>query len=136
MEEETESLQAQYLRCGGAGDVGNVWWWPAQKGWSLSCHVFMLLMRCLHVCATLCPPPCTAPPPTRRAQLCSRCLLEVARAADGFSGRTLRKLPFLAHASHDFPGGRCSCLQYVNALLAAVQAERADRATLSSGGHT
>ncbi|PRW58109.1 pachytene checkpoint 2-like protein [Chlorella sorokiniana] len=71
-----------------------------------------------------------------QAQYLSRCLLEVARAADGFSGRTLRKLPFLAHASHDFPGGRCSCLQYVSALLAAVQAERADRATLSSGGHT
>lgn len=77
------------------------------------------------------PHPLLCPLPSR-----SRCLLEVARAADGFSGRTLRKLPFLAHASHDFPGGHCSCLQYVNALLAAVQAERCDRATLSSGGHT
>ncbi|KAL4430726.1 hypothetical protein ABPG75_005982 [Micractinium tetrahymenae] len=66
----------------------------------------------------------------------SRCLLEVARAAEDFSGRTLRKLPFLAHAAEDFAGGRCSCLQYVNALLAAVQRERADRATLSDGGHT
>ena len=63
----------------------------------------------------------------------SRCLLEVARAAEGFSGRTLRKLPFLAHAAQDFPAGRCSCLQYVNALLAAVQRERADRASLSDG---
>jgi len=92
-----------------------------------------LHMHCLHPCSAAlialhCPP--TLPP------ACSRCLLEVARAADRFSGRTLRKLPFLAHASNDFPGGRCSCLQYVSALLAAVQAERADRATLSSGGHT
>jgi hypothetical protein len=63
----------------------------------------------------------------------SRCLLEVARAAEGFSGRTLRKLPFLAHAAQDFPAGRCSCLQYVNALLAAVQRERADRVSLSDG---
>lgn len=60
----------------------------------------------------------------------------MARAADGFSGRTLRKLPFLAHAAHDWPGGRCSSLQYVNALLAAVQRERADRSTLADGGNT
>lgn len=66
----------------------------------------------------------------------SRRLLEVARAAEGFSGRTLRKLPFLAHAAEDFLGGRCSCARYVNALLAAVQRERADRATLCDGGHT
>ncbi|KAL4859562.1 Pachytene checkpoint protein 2 [Chlorella vulgaris] len=67
-------------------------------------------------------------------QLCvplSRCLLEVAVASDGFSGRTLRKLPFLAHAAQDFPGGRCTCHQYVSALLTAVDRERADRATLS-----
>lgn len=52
-------------------------------------------------------------------------------ASDGFSGRTLRKLPFLAHAAQDFPGGRCTCHQYVSALLTAVDRERADRATLS-----
>lgn len=60
----------------------------------------------------------------------------MARGADGFSGRTLRKLPFLAHAAQDFPGGCCTSLQYVHALLAAVQRERADRAALADGGHT
>lgn len=65
---------------------------------------------------------------------CSCRLLEAARAADGFSGRTLRKLPFLAHAAQDFPGGRCSCVQYLGALLAAVERERTDRASLTEGG--
>ena len=60
-------------------------------------------------------------------------MLEVATAAEGFSGRTLRKLPFLAHAAHDFPGsgGYCSSLQYLAALQAAVQRERADRESLT-----
>ena len=61
-------------------------------------------------------------------------MLEVALASEGFSGRTLRKLPFLAHASHDFPGGsggHCSSLQYLAALHAAVQRERADRESLT-----
>ena len=62
--------------------------------------------------------------------------MEVARAAEGFSGRTLRKLPFLAHAAQDLPGGRCSSLQFVGALLSAVQKEHVDRAALSGGGHT
>lgn len=79
----------------------------------------------------------TVPTPCSRAlPPCSRCLLQVARGAEGFSGRTLRKLPFLAHAAQDFPGGRCNSVQYLNALLAAVQREREDRVTLSEGGAT
>jgi hypothetical protein len=54
----------------------------------------------------------------------------VAQAADGFSGRTLRKLPFLAHAAREFPGGCCTSHQFVGALAAAVERERADRDNL------
>jgi glucose-6-phosphate isomerase len=66
----------------------------------------------------------------------ARRLLEVAELAEGFSGRALRKLPFLAHAGG---GGaaplpdRCSALEFVAAMRAAVERERADRSELSTG---
>eukprot|EP00887_Chlorella_sp_A99_P005334 scaffold1.g5334.t1 len=63
----------------------------------------------------------------------SGCLLEVARQAEGLSGRSLRKLPFLAHAGSDFAGGCAGALPFVNALLAAVQQEKADRSSLTAG---
>ena len=69
--------------------------------------------------------------PSLHVPRCRRCLLEVCRAAEGLSGRTLRKLPFLAHAHGDLPGGRCSALQFVGALMGVVQRERQDRAALS-----
>lgn len=68
----------------------------------------------------------------RQGRYLSGCLVEVARQAEGLSGRTLRKLPFLAHAGSDFPGGACACLPFVSALLAAVQRERADRDALAA----
>lgn len=62
----------------------------------------------------------------------SRCLVEVCSEAEGLSGRTLRKLPFLAHAHAELPGGgRCSALQFVGALLGAVRREREDRGALA-----
>jgi SpoVK/Ycf46/Vps4 family AAA+-type ATPase len=58
-------------------------------------------------------------------------LLGVADAAEGFSGRALRKLPFLAHAGADFPGGgACGAVAFMRALAAAVGREREDRAAL------
>lgn len=60
----------------------------------------------------------------------SAALVGVAAAAEGFSGRALRKLPFLAHAGSDFVGGRCGAAQFARALAGAVELERADRAAL------
>lgn len=55
-------------------------------------------------------------------------------AAEGLSGRVLRKLPFLAHAHGDLPCGRCSGLEFLGALMAAVQREREDRRALEGRG--
>lgn len=60
--------------------------------------------------------------------------MEVCAAAEGLSGRTLRKLPFLAHAHDDMPGGRCGALQFVRALMGAVQRERQDRQSMAERG--
>ncbi len=58
--------------------------------------------------------------------------MEVCIAAEGLSGRALRKLPFLAHAHSDLPaGGRCAALRFLGALMAAVQREREDRSALA-----
>lgn len=63
----------------------------------------------------------------------SGCLLQVARQTDGLSGRTLRKLPFLAHAAADWPDGRASGLQFMSALLTAARQEKEERGTLTAG---
>eukprot|EP00959_Pyramimonas_sp_CCMP1952_P045864 958591-Pyramimonas_sp.AAC.1 len=47
----------------------------------------------------------------------------------GFSGRILRKLPFLAHTHLMQP--RCSCEEYINALQQACNVERTDRDVLA-----
>jgi len=67
---------------------------------------------------------------TRPRQLyCGALLRVVAETCEGFSGRILRKLPFLAHTHLSHP--RCRCDEYITALQEACNLERADRNTLS-----
>ena len=54
---------------------------------------------------------------------------QAAEACAGLSGRTLRKLPFLAFSAGTTAAG-CSCPQFMAALLQAAQRETADRALL------
>jgi pachytene checkpoint protein 2 len=62
-------------------------------------------------------------------------LLMVAHAADGLSGRALRKLPFLAHADAvsgvDCGGQAMQLGVFLTALLAVTHQELADRAALN-----
>ncbi len=64
----------------------------------------------------------------------SATLLRAAAACEGLSGRTLRKLPFLAHAGR---GGQlavpCGLGAYLGALCEAVGRENEDREQLASG---
>ena len=64
---------------------------------------------------------------------------QVAQECDGFSGRTLRKLPFLAHAclqeAHAQPGPHYppslpGTFAMIAALRSAVDAEKGDRNAL------
>ena len=64
---------------------------------------------------------------------------QVAQQCDGFSGRTLRKLPFLAHAclreasipaAPRYPAALPSTLAMIAALKSAVEAEKGDRNAL------
>ncbi|XP_047139872.1 pachytene checkpoint protein 2 homolog isoform X1 [Hydra vulgaris] len=59
-------------------------------------------------------------------------LLEVARKSIGLSGRTLRKLPFLAHALFLQSPGMVTQSQFISALSAAVDKQIDDRCKLSS----
>ena len=59
-------------------------------------------------------------------------LLEVAAAAEGLSGRALRKLPFLAHAAGNFSGAGCPWGAFMDAMAAAAAQERRDRAALQT----
>eukprot|EP00877_Chromochloris_zofingiensis_P015126 jgi/Chrzof1/9868/Cz04g19020.t1 len=63
----------------------------------------------------------------------SRALLAAVVACEGFSGRSLRKLPFLAHATSDRLPTPCNCMQFLDALRMAAVKERADRDELSAG---
>ncbi len=60
-------------------------------------------------------------------------LVDVAAACDGLSGRTLRKLPFLAHAragtSLPVP---CPMSTFLAAMLTAAAQELQDRSTLAA----
>jgi hypothetical protein len=67
------------------------------------------------------------------AQALSRALGQVVAACEGFSGRSLRKLPFLAHATADSLPCPCSCFHFLAAMKAAAEKERADRSELTSG---
>lgn len=54
-------------------------------------------------------------------------LLDTARACEGLSGRTLRKLPFLAHAFYLKSRNVVSLMDFLDALCSAAQKELADR---------
>jgi len=69
--------------------------------------------------------------PAAAAPALCRSLLECAYACDGFSGRALRKLPFLAHAACDALPVPCPPADYLPALAAAIERERLDRASLA-----
>jgi SpoVK/Ycf46/Vps4 family AAA+-type ATPase len=61
-------------------------------------------------------------------------LLATAQAAEGLSGRTLRKLPFLAHATYIQQSEPCTTLEFTRALQCAVADELAARSILASDG--
>jgi hypothetical protein len=61
----------------------------------------------------------------------SRALEGVAAAAEGLSGRSLRKLPFLAHANDELLPTPCSCAAFLQALHAATLKEQTDRQSLA-----
>lgn len=67
------------------------------------------------------------------AQALSRALGQVVAACEGFSGRSLRKLPFLTHATADSLPFPCSCYDFLVAMKAAAERERADRSELTAG---
>ena len=64
-------------------------------------------------------------------QIVSRALLQAAAATEGLSGRALRKLPFLAHATSTIRSSSCSSLQFIAALERAARMEGQDRASLA-----
>ena len=64
-----------------------------------------------------------------------RILVSTAAAAEGLSGRTLRKLPFLAHATY-VQDAYCSPQMFAAALQNSVTDELAARAALASNGET
>ena len=61
-------------------------------------------------------------------------LLEVAEAAEGLSGRALRKLPFLAHAKGGFTTTEVAVpiCEFMTAMVAALEEEQQDRAALDA----
>lgn len=62
----------------------------------------------------------------------SKALVEAAAACEGFSGRSLRKLPFLAHAMSESLPTPCSCLQFIQAMRQAACKESEDRTELTA----
>ncbi len=72
-------------------------------------------------------------PDSESLQALGRLLCAAAAEADGFSGRALRKLPFLAHAAGTGLATPCGCAEFLRALQAAVARERADRSELTTG---
>ncbi|KAK9812929.1 hypothetical protein WJX72_005914 [[Myrmecia] bisecta] len=67
---------------------------------------------------------------TAAAQALSKALAEAANACEGFSGRALRKLPFLAHADSDLTGP-CTTEQFLAAMRAAALREAQDRSCMA-----
>jgi hypothetical protein len=66
------------------------------------------------------------------AERLSLALWQVVAACEGLSGRSLRKLPFLAHATADSLPFPCSCLQFLEAMRAAAEREKAERSELAA----
>ena len=60
-------------------------------------------------------------------------VITAANGTEGFSGRTLRKLPFLAHANYIQQSEPCSGLEFAEALNNAVSDERRARESLVAG---
>lgn len=58
-------------------------------------------------------------------------LLEAAGACEGLSGRALRKLPFLTHASADELPTPCAAAEFLRALRETALRERQDRSDLN-----
>lgn len=63
-------------------------------------------------------------------QVVSQALVQAAAATEGFSGRALRKLPFLAHATSANIANKCGSLQFIAALEKAALREGQDRADM------
>lgn len=58
-------------------------------------------------------------------------ILAAALESEGLSGRSLRKLPFLAYAGlHGLVAGPCSVMQFASALKNAVMREVQERSLL------
>ncbi|CAM9365110.1 unnamed protein product [Scytosiphon promiscuus] len=74
-----------------------------------------------------------APPPRVRSGLCetAAALLDIARLAEGLSGRALRKLPFQAHAFY-VQRQSCSLTEFLSAMTRAVHKELGDRRSLET----
>lgn len=66
------------------------------------------------------------------AQTLSRALWQVVTACEGSSGRSLRKLPFLAHATSEGLPFPCSCYDFLTAMKAAAERERAAKSELAA----
>lgn len=64
---------------------------------------------------------------------CSQALVMVSQTCEGFSGRALRKIPFLAHAMAGTLPLPCSCMQFIRAMHTAALKERQDRESIASG---
>eukprot|EP00798_Chlamydomonas_sp_ICE-L_P005534 gene5534-4168_t len=65
------------------------------------------------------------------ASAASQLLLNAATACEGFSGRSLRRLPFLAHAGSSMPTP-CTCIQFIGAVREAAMTEFEDKSKLST----
>jgi hypothetical protein len=72
-------------------------------------------------------------PQQAAAEACSLALWRVVGACEGFSGRTLRKLPFLAHATADALPFPCGCVDFLEAMAAAAERTRQERSELTTG---
>lgn len=78
---------------------------------------------------------CTGDEPPCERGLLGAQVLQIAEAAQGLSGRALRKLPFLAHAGGGFvPGEPCPAHVFMAAMAAALNAEKEDRVALEGNG--
>lgn len=73
----------------------------------------------------------TAESDDQAAERFSLGLWHVVAACEGFSGRSLRKLPFLAHATAEGLPFPCSCLDFLEAMRAAAEREKAERGELA-----
>jgi len=83
----------------------------------------------------LAPPVPIAKDPPREMSEVEALLAAAAAAAEGLSGRTLRKLPFLAHATYIAGSSDpCTCTEFSAALRQTVDDEHGARRALQSDG--